>query len=241
MHHYKIYRFKSLASTQDKAKEFAGKGLINIILIADKQTKGRGRFGRKWFSAKGGLWMSILLKPKNIEKIQYLTFIAAICVVKSIKKISNLKTNIKWPNDVHYKGKKLCGILTEGIFGSENFVVVGIGLNINQNHFPEEIKKTAVSLKIIKNQTFDIKKLAKSIIDEFFVLYGNYYSRGNTGKILKIWKTYCDTISKNVTVITRFKKLTGRAMGIDKDCSLLLKLKNGKVIKIVEGDINVRY
>ena len=129
---YKIHHFKSLASTQEKAKEFSRKGLSDIAVIADIQTEGRGRFKRKWVSGKGGLWMSILLKPKNTENLQYLTFAAAVSVFNSIKKISNISTKIKWPNDLHYKGKKLCGILTEGIFGKDNFVVVGIGLNTNQ-------------------------------------------------------------------------------------------------------------
>src|SRR3989344_4439747 len=146
MHSHKIHHFKSLTSTQDKAKEFAKKGLSNVIIVADIQTKGRGRFKRKWFSQKGGLWMSILLKPKNVENLQYLTFAAAVAVAKSIKKTANLSTSIKWPNDVHYKGKKLCGILTEGIFPA-NYVVVGIGLNVNQNKFPDEIKSTAISLR----------------------------------------------------------------------------------------------
>ena len=117
---YKIFHFKSLTSTQDKAKEFSKKRLSNVVIISDIQTKGRGRFKRKWYSNSGGLWLSILLKPKDTGNLQYLTFAAAVAVVRSIKKITNLNTNIKWPNDVHYKVKKLCGILTEGIFGKEN-------------------------------------------------------------------------------------------------------------------------
>lgn len=237
---YKIYHFKSLTSTQDKAKEFAKKGLGNVVFISDIQTKGRGRFNRKWHSTKGGLWMSILLKPKNIENMRYLTFAAAIAVVKSIKKITNLNTNIKWPNDVHYKGKKLCGILTEGIFGRENYAVVGIGINVTQTEFPNEIKNIAISLKRINKKTINIEKLTKKIIDEFFILYNNY-NKNKFKIILQIWKKYCDTINKNVTVIAKTKKIYGKVIGIDKNCNLLLKLKNNKIIKIVEGDINVRY
>ena len=241
MQSYKIYHFKSLTSTQDKAKEFAKKGLSNIIVAADIQTKGRGRFKRKWHSGKGSLSMSILLKPKNIKNLQYLTFAAAIAVVNSIKNVSKLKTSIKWPNDVHYKGKKLCGILTEVVFGKENYVVVGIGLNANQNKLPEEINNIATSLRIIKNKDFDINKLIKSIIDEFFNLYNRYYKKNKLSHILKIWKQYCDTINKNVTIITKFKELKGKAIGVDNDCSLLLKTKNNELIKVIEGDIKVRY
>lgn len=238
---YKLYHYKSLTSTQDKAKEFARNGLSDIVVIADVQTKGRGRFKRNWFSQKGGLWMSILLQPKNTENLQYLTFAAAVAVVKSIKKLTKLNTKIKWPNDVHYKGKKLCGILTEGVFGRKNYAVVGIGVNANQHKFPDEIKDSAISLKIIKNKTIGIKKLLKAVAIEFFKLYNNYYNRNKHEKILKIWKKYCDTINKNVTVTTRTKKLSGKAVGIDKDCSLLVESHNKKIIKVLEGDVSVRY
>ena len=238
---YKIHHFNSLTSTQDKAKDFAEKGVGDIVIVSDIQTKGRGRFKRKWHSGKGGLWMSILLKPKNADNLQYLTFAAAVSVAESIEKASHLKTNIKWPNDVHYKGKKLCGILTEGVFGKENFVIVGVGLNVNQNKFNEEIKNTATSLRIIKHKIFDINKLAKRISSGFFELYTYHYNKNKLGKISTVWKKYCDTINKNVTVITKTGKFNGKAIGIDKDCSLLLKLKNNNIVKIIEGDINVRY
>ena len=237
---YKLYHFKSLTSTQDKAKEFSKKGLNNIVVIADIQTKGRGRFKRKWHSGKGGLWMSILLMPSNIKNLQYLTFAAAISIVKSIKKLTGIKANIKWPNDVHYKGKKLCGILTEGIFGKENYAVVGIGLNVNQEKFPSDIKNTATSLKTIKKQNISIKNLSKNIIGEFFGIYNDQYNKNNIKNILKTWKKYCDTINKNVTVISGRRKIYGKATGIDENCNLLLKSKN-KIIKIIEGDINIRH
>ncbi len=237
---YKIFHFNSLTSTQDKAKEFAKKGLSDIIIVADTQTKGRGRFKRKWHSGKGGLWLSILLKPKNIQNLQYLTFAASIAVAKSIKKITRIDAKIKWPNDVHYKGKKLCGILTEGIFGKENHVVVGIGINVNQDKFPQEIKNIATSLKIIKKKTIDMGKLMKNIIDEIFNIYSSQYNKNKFQNILKIWRNYCDTMGKEVMVITKTRKLRGEAIGVDENCNLLLKAKN-KIIKIVEGDLNVRY
>ena len=238
---YKIHYFKSLTSTQDKAKEFSKKGLSNVVIISDVQTKARGRFKRKWQSSKGGLWMSVLLKPKNVKNLQYLTFAAAVAVVESIRKTTGIKTNIKWPNDVHYKGKKLCGILTEGIFGKENYVVVGFGLNINQISFPSDIKDIATSLKIIENKKIDIDKLSKSVINNFLNLYNNYYNKNKLKTIVQMWKRYCDTLNKNVTVITRTKRLNGKAIGVDEECNLLLKLKSNKIIKIAEGDLRVRY
>lgn len=237
---YKLFHFNSLTSTQDKAKEFAKKGLSSAVIISDVQTRGRGRFKRKWHSSKGGLWMSVLLKPKNAQHLQYLTFAAAVSVVNAIKKITGINVKIKWPNDVHYKGKKLCGILTEGIFGKENHVVVGIGLNANQVKFPQEIKNIAASLKIIKKKTIDTEKLMKNIIDGFFKIYSSQYDKNKFQNILKIWGNHCDTMGKGVVVITKTRKLRGEAIGVDEDCNLLLKAKN-KIIKIVEGDLNVRY
>lgn len=241
MPRYKIHHFKSLTSTQDKAKELAKKGLSNIVILADIQTKGRGRLKRKWHSDKGSLSMSILLKPENIRNLQYLTFAAAIAVVKSINNLTKLKTNIKWPNDVHYKGKKLCGILTEGIFGKENYAAVGIGLNANQSKFPNEINNTATSLKIIKNKTIRIKTLAENIIYEFFNLYEKEYNKNKIKNILSMWGKHCDTINKDVEVTAKTGKIYGKAAGIDKECNLLLKLNNNKIIKISEGDIKIRY
>lgn len=184
--------------------------------------------------------MSVLLKPKNAENLHYLTFAAAIAVVKSVKKNANLNASIKWPNDVHYNGKKLCGILTEGIFGKEDYAVVGIGVNVNQKNFPDGIKGAAASLRIIKKKIFSKKIFLRSIADEFFALYNSHCGKASQNRILEAWKKYCDTINKNVIAATRTRKLQGKAIGVDKDCSLLLKTKNNKVIRIVEGDIRVR-
>ena len=230
-----------MTSTQDKAKEFSKKGLSDIVVVADAQTRGKGRFNRKWHSGKNGLWMSILLKARNTEKLQYITFIAAISVVEAIKKTSKLRTKIKWPNDIIYKKKKLGGILTEGIFGKNNFMVVGIGLNVNQSGFPKEIRDTASSLRLIKHRFFDVKKLMEGIVHGFYYSYANYYRKNKLGYIQRLWKKHCGTIGKNVTVFTVTKKLYGKAIGIDKDCNLLLKSKNGGIIKITEGDIKIMY
>lgn len=238
---YKIYHYKSLTSTQDKAKEFAKKGLSNIIISADTQSKGRGRFKRRWHSDKEGLWISILLKPKYTGNLQHLTFATTVAIVKSIKKITGLNASIKWPNDVHYKGKKLCGILTEGIFGKENYVVIGIGVNANQKKFSGEIKDTATSIRIVKNKKIDAKKLLRTVIQEFFAIYNGFYKKNKLEKIRHLWEKHCDTINKEIIAVTKIKKISGKAIGVDNDCNLLLRTKDNKLIKIIEGDIKVRY
>ncbi len=238
---YEIYHYKSLTSTQDKAKELAKKGLSNIVVSADTQSKGRGRFKRRWHSYKGGLLISVLLKPKNTQNLQYLTFAAAIAIVNSIKKLENINSNIKWPNDVHYKGKKLCGILTEGVFGKENYVVIGIGLNANQKKFPGELKYTAASLRMVKNRKVDTKKLLRTVIQEFFAIYARFYENNEPEKIRHLWEKHCDTINKEIIAATKIKRIRGKAIGVDSNCSLLLRTKDNKLIRIIEGDVRVRY
>ena len=236
--HFKELYLKKIYSTNKKAKELARRGLSEIIIIANEQTKGKGRFNRKWLSAKGGIYLSILLKEENIEKTKYLTFIAAISVVRAIEKIAKIKTKIKWPNDVHINKKKLCGILTESILGNINYVVVGVGINVNQEKFPKEIRDIAISLKIYLKKEIDKEKILGQFLKEFILLYDKYmYKKYN--EILNLFKKNCDTIGKNVKAVTLNKEVYGKAVDVDKDCNLILMLKNSEIKKIIEGDIFV--
>ena len=236
--HFKQYYFKKINSTNEKAKDLAKKGLSNIVVIADEQTKGKGRFNRKWFSSLGGLYFSILLKGKNIDKIKYLTFIAAISIVKAIEKIVKIKTKIKWPNDVHTNKKKICGILTETVLSNKNYVVVGVGININQEKFPKEIKDITTSLKIQLGKKIDKEKILKQFLKEFNKLYAQYENK-KYKEILNLFRKYCDTIGKNVKAKTIKQSFYGKIIDIDNDCNLILRLKNKKIKKIIEGDIFV--
>src|SRR3989338_10556485 len=158
---YKIYHFKTLTSTNDKAKELLEKGKRNFAVAAETQTKGRGRFGRKWHSSKEGLWVSVALKLKSADSLKYLTFLAAIAAVKTVRKAAKINAMLKWPNDIYYDGKKLCGILAEGVFGKEDFAAIGIGLNVNQKKFTKEIANIATSLKEITNKSYNNNYLLK--------------------------------------------------------------------------------
>src|SRR3989338_6854575 len=150
-HDFKFCFFDILSSTNDRAMEFAKEGKDNLVVVAGRQEKGRGRFGREWSSQEGGLYMTIVLKEKNLEKIKYLTFIAAVSVAKVICRIAGLDAKVKWPNDVLINHKKACGILTETISGNENYALVGIGLNVNQKKFPKSIMRNSTSLTMESN------------------------------------------------------------------------------------------
>jgi len=236
MLNFRFYHFKTLGSTMYKAKQFAKKGHSNLVVIADKQTKGKGRFKRKWSSGLGGLYMTISLKVDDISKVKYLTFIAAISVTKTIKILSKLNAQVKWPNDVLVNDKKICGVLTETISGKQNYTFIGIGFNINQKKFPKNITNKITSLFLKTNKKFNIKKISKMVVDEFNNLYKEY-NKKRYKKIINEWKKYSHTLGKKVKVKTLSRIYIGKAVDIDQDCDLILELKHNKLKKIVEGDI----
>ena len=152
-----IYYFDSLSSTNIKAKEIATKSKEGTIVIAEEQTKGKGRLGRSWLSPKGkGIWMSIILKPKVAPiKVAKITLIGAAAVNQGLKDIG-IKSYIKWPNDIVIDGKKVCGILTEMSceLNMINYCIMGIGINVNldKEDFSKDLIDTATSLKSIAGE-----------------------------------------------------------------------------------------
>ena len=236
MHNFKFYYFKSISSTNDKAKEMADQGKSNIVVVAEKQEEGRGRFGRKWSSGLGGLYMTIVLEEKNSDKAKYMTLMASVAVAKTIKRLAKLNAMVKWPNDVLVNDKKVCGILTEIISGKKNYALIGIGLNVNQKKFDKEIIDKATSMRIESNNDFDIKSVSKLIIAELDKLY-SYCAFGDYSKILSLWKKYSHTLGKKIMAKTISGTYVGTAVDIDRDCSLVLRLDDGKEQKIIEGDI----
>jgi len=181
--------------------------------------------------------MTIVLRVSDLDKIKYLTFIASVAIVKTIKKLAKINSKVKWPNDVLIDDKKVCGILTETISNKNNYyALIGIGVNINQKKFGKNIIKKTTSLKLETDKVYDVKKLSKIIIKEFNSLYGSY-SKKKYGRIINIWKKYSHTLGKTVRVKALSGTYSGKAVDVDSDCNLILKLSNGKLKKIVEGDI----
>lgn len=227
---FKVYHFNKISSTNDKAKHYPP----SSVIIAEEQSNGRGRFKRKWSSAKGGLYMSIVLNP--LDQPGYLTFIAVISMQRAIKKAFGLKTKLKWPNDVLYDDKKLCGILSQSVFFDDyNKMIVGIGLNVN-NKIPKSLSKKAISLRSIIKKDINKEKLTKTLLRKFEKLYFDYRNK-KYKKILTLWKKLSDTIGRKIKAVTQQGTYIGKAIDVDKDCSLILRLKNGSKKKIIEGDI----
>ena len=229
MPRFKFYFYDRVDSTNAKARELAESGKFNSVAAALSQTKGRGRFNRKWDSGLGGLYMTIVLEEKP-EIVKYLTFIAALSVRKAIKNLG-IDPRLKWPNDVLVDGRKICGILTETYSGKENFALIGIGLNVNQKAFSASKRNRPTSIFIETGRKYDIKELSRSIARNF----NKYHGKMDYGKIVEEWKSYSDTLGKKVNVKTLGKAYSGKAA--DNDCNLIIKMENGKTMKIVEGDV----
>lgn len=225
---FKVYHFKRLLSTNEKAKEFK----INSVVIADEQRFGKGRFSRRWSSGKGGVYLSLVLDADDV-KIQYFTFVAAISVQKAIKDVYGIKSVIKWPNDLIYTNKKICGILTNS---NNKKTIVGVGINTN-NTIPKSLIKKGISLKKIINKKINNKIIINKIL-EYFEYYVELLKSKKYSKIINDWKKN-SFLGSDVKVKTLKNIYSGIAYDIDKDCFLVIKDKKGKKIRIVEGDVEI--
>jgi len=220
---FKIIKFKKLDSTNKKARSYNNFSVI----IADEQSKGKGRFERRWSSSQGGIYMSIVLP--HINKPQFYTFIACLSVLKACK-----VGKIKWPNDLIYKNKKYCGILTENLGKDKS--IVGMGVNIN-NDIPKNLSSKSTSLCNILHKRQDINKLIDNILFNFKKYY-KLIEEKNFSKIISDWKNNSFLGSK-VKIKTLSGIYYGFANDLDKDGFLIIKDDKCKKAKIKEGDIYI--
>jgi len=240
-----IYYFPELKSTNIMAKEKALQGIEKIkegtLIIAERQSAGKGRLGREWFSPIGGIWISIILYPQlSPSYIPRITLMSAAAVVKAIKICTQIEPQIKWPNDILINEKKVCGILTE--MNAEldiiNWVVVGIGINANIDHraFPQDIQENTISLKEVAGKEVLRIKLVQAFLQEFEKHYESL-KRREFSSILKEWKLNSHTLGRKVKVDMGERIITGEAVDIDKEGALVLKKEDGKLIKIISGTV----
>lgn len=239
----KILSFDSIDSTNTYAKNLCAEETQDgIVIISEEQTEGRGRFNRKWQSEKGkNLTFSIILQPTTqLENIGLLPICTGGAIAKAIERHINLKTECKWPNDILIAGKKVCGILIES-FLSNNFMnrfVLGIGINVNQEIFSNEIIHTATSLKLSNGKTVDRIQLLADVLKSLDEMYINIQNR-NFDIPLNEWLSRSSMFGKEITVHQGDKVLRGRAVRLDNDGSLVLNCE-GKEVKVFSGDVTIR-
>ncbi len=200
MNSFYIRTFATLPSTNDELRKSIGKAPEWTAILSSKQTKGRGRRENLWASSSGGLYLSVLFYPLHTDRLQLLTFAAALSVIKTIKaNYPSLSPSIKWPNDILIGGKKVCGILTETTFSSTPASIVGIGLNVNQKRFPRSLHATSLLIESKAKQ--DITLLSLDILSSFQYYYFLFSSR-EYPSILDEWKKNCSTLGREIRIIS---------------------------------------
>ncbi|MDP2208507.1 MAG: biotin--[acetyl-CoA-carboxylase] ligase [Bacteroidota bacterium] len=236
-----IISFETIDSSNTYAKTLSDADAKNgMIIIAEGQTCGRGRFNRKWESQKErNLTFSILLKPESaLNKIGLLPLLTASAVAKAIEAVTNLEVECKWPNDILINGKKTCGILIESTSTLKiNRIIVGIGLNVNQELFPDGIRLTATSLKNEFGKTIDRIILLADILNRFEDMYFRF-TQNDTKEYLSDWISRCKMFGKEISVSYFEKQIHGKVLRIDSDGSLILKSEDNE-IKLFSGDVTI--
>ncbi|MDP2905645.1 MAG: biotin--[acetyl-CoA-carboxylase] ligase [Candidatus Omnitrophota bacterium] len=235
----KIYYFDVLPSTMDTAMGLGTKGAPEgTLVVAETQTKGKGRLGRVWFSPKyKGVYLSLILRPDILpNQAPVLTLLSAVAVCEAIKEVCRLDTQIKWPNDIFLNNKKIGGILTEMAAETDrvSFVIVGIGLNVNNDK--KLLISGASSLKEEKGEPVNRLQLLQELLRR---LESNYslFRKKETVRILDKWREYSMTLNKRVKVYSHKEHIEGQAQDVDADGGLLVRVDSGITKKVMAGDV----
>lgn len=241
-----VYYYDSIDSTNREARALASVGAPHgALVVTEEQTGGRGRLGRGWFSPRGmGVWCSLVLRPEIIPgEAPPVTMLAAVAVAAAVEKVAGVRPGIKWPNDLLVGGKKLCGILTEMNAEMEkvNFLVVGMGINVNTplEDFPDELRDTATSLYVVKNECVSRQELLKQLLREFENFYRTWLESG-FGPVLEEWKKRCVTLNCPVRLSTPRESWEGWAEDVDASGSLVLLLPDGSRQRFLAGEVSLR-
>lgn len=242
----KIFRYVRVTSTQDKAKKFAERGIPEgTVIIAETQTHGKGRLGRRWVSPRGGIWLSVILRPEIIPmEVPKITMICSLAVAKAIAELTRLEVKVKWPNDVLIRlitrigFKKVCGVLTEMVSGVSqvNYVITGLGINVN-NRIPSTLRAMATSLKNVIGHDLPKHKLLTKVLEKFDKYYLDFRKQGMT-PILKEYRSMSAVLGKEVKIECPDGIIEGKALGIDEYGALIVKTEDGKK-RVVVGDLTI--
>jgi BirA family biotin operon repressor/biotin-[acetyl-CoA-carboxylase] ligase len=230
----RIHYFPEIGSTMDAARELAKKGAPEgTIVIGEAQTCGRGRLSRQWLSQQGGIYFTVVLRPRiSPAYAPRVNLMAAIAVAATIRKLFALEADLKWPNDVLISGKKICGILAEidAEVDIVNFVNVGIGINANNS--VARFQKTATSLKEVLGRETSRREFLNVLVEEIERRRPLLMKADLLGE----WKELSATLNRKVRVVSLGEEITGQAVDIDATGALILKTTDGSLRTILAGD-----
>lgn len=233
----KLISFTTLESTNKYAISNIDKLPSGSVVWALEQTGGYGRFKRQWISPKGGLWFSVVFKPRLLRDPNLYTKVVSVAIVETLQKIG-CPAKIKWPNDVVVFDRKLAGVLTEIVSWGNTVagIVVGVGLNVN-NDLPEELKETGISLKDVIGKEIEVSFLLALLLRKIEALRSRYVMKKKSGYLTRRWKKHLAYREGDVVTVSlnSGRKIKGTILKIVTDC-LVIKDENGEVHKIRSGE-----
>ena len=232
-------------STNTDCKKLAEQGAKHgLLCTADTQIAGRGRRGRAWESPKGtSVSMTLLLRPEiKPNQAPQLTLVMALAVARAISRISGETCSIKWPNDILMKDKKICGILTEMSAEMDyvHYVVIGCGINVNQDMIPEELEKIATSIKIETGKSYQRSELIAEILSNFEQLYQQFLIHADLSLFIEEYNRYLVNQGRRVRVLDPKAEFEGEALGISPNGELLVRTETGETVEVYAGEVSVR-
>jgi len=233
-----FYPFRSVDSTQNIARALAADGAPEgTVVVADHQTQGRGRAGRSWLAEPGtNLLVSVLLRPPiPIPRVPQLSLLVATAAREAIEVQTGLPVRIRWPNDLMLAGRKVAGILAEAASGGQGLlhVVAGIGLNVNQTAFHQEVRERATSLALATGSPQEREPLLEALLAAFHRWYTIYLETG-FGPVRSAWRQHSATLGDWVT---SGQEIAGTAVDLDADGALVVRTASGVLKRIVAGEI----
>lgn len=243
---FDIITLDETGSTNDDAKKLAAEGVKEFTVItAEYQTKGKGRFGRRFFSPQNtGLYFTVILRPHmEPENALFITAAAAVATASAIENVCGKKTGIKWVNDIYYNSKKVCGILAESSLepksGRLEYVVLGIGINIAppEGGFPSEITDIAACLYPDGDHPSDVRDaLLAALLDIFYEIYTKLPAKG----FLDEYRGRSILTGRDITVMQGESSYPAHVLDIDDECHLVVTDTKGNTIPLSSGEVSVR-
>ena len=230
----KIVYQAELTSTMDAAKQLARKGCADFTtVIAGCQTGGRGRLNRQWFSDKGGLYFTMVLRPDLPPVLSFrVGFLASLTLARLLNGIFKIDVRVKWPNDLLVDERKICGMLSELEAEADQVAFINIGIGLNVNNDPSAVEPTATSLKNILGRTLSKKEILARYLD----LFETQMQAAAYEDVIEQWKQLTVTLNRSVRVVTTREVFNGKAVDVDDTGALILKCSDGSLKTIHYGD-----
>ncbi|MCF6266804.1 MAG: biotin--[acetyl-CoA-carboxylase] ligase [Desulfuromusa sp.] len=238
-----VISFPETDSTNVRARRLAEEGAIEgTVVVADRQSAGRGRLGRRWESPPGvNLYCSILLRPQiPVQQAPQLTFLTAVAVAETLQELCQFSAEVKWPNDILINGAKISGLLNEMNAETEqiHFVILGVGVNLNmtESQFPDGLNYPATSVFMETGQPIDRLNFLQFFLQRLDLYYSEFLQEGFT-PIRHRWESLCHIMNKQVEVDRGNRCLRGTVVGLEADGALRLQQQDGQIEKILAGDV----